>query len=428
MKPSGTIDGILTASDYRSSKSSKNNNYLKEHDNERKGDFKIFTDASLNKGVIIPARRPASPSKAKAEFFATCANCKGVYTKTNLRHHFAQCTNNEISVKGVLKKARITVDRIHERASEVLRQKVIPCMKEDAVLRCIRYDLLIMLYGNDLCLRHRQPYMHRLIRANLRLCGRFLIHVKELDPKISDFSSLYDPSKYYFLLNAIDTFAGVNESTGHYHKAGKATEIAKHINKIGDIYIGECIFNKEPDKQKQISDFLSLCKKGFSTVTNKTANETLVARQREKTVEIPSTVDIMRLCQYLDKLISTNYESLKNKFSYSAWRQLAETVLTRVQVFNRRRAGEAERLYISDFNRVQTIKKDDEDFQNLSEEERKAANEYVRVELRGKLNGCVPILLTRRWQNALKLILNHRKKAGVSSKNLYVFGIDGKTD
>lgn len=333
-------------------------------------DFKMFTDAKLNNGEIIPSRRPTTAERANAENFATCPNCKGIYTKNNLRHHFAQCTNNEQNVKGVFKKARLTVGRIHERASEVLRLQVISCMKEDAVLRCLRYDLLIILYGNDLCLSHRHKYMHKLIRSNLRLCGRFLLHIKELDPRISSFSAIYDPTKYYFIINAIDFFACVNKSTGHYNKAGNATEMAKHINKIGDIYLTECIIEKNVIKQKEITDFLSLCKRGFRSVTNKTANETLLARQREKIVELPSTADIMRLCQYLDKIIDVNYSKLKIKFSYSTWRQLSEAVLTRIQVFNRRRAGEAERLFISDLKNVQIITNKDEDFQNLSDEEK----------------------------------------------------------
>ncbi|KAH0546550.1 hypothetical protein KQX54_011334 [Cotesia glomerata] len=272
-------------------------------------------------------------------------------------------------------------------------------MKEDDIYECIRYDLLIILYGNGLCLSHRKEYMH---------------------------SSIYNPTMYHFLIGAIDLFAGVNNTTGHYEKANNATEMSKHIKKIGEIYIGECVINKNPEKQKEIQDFLNLCKRGFANVTNKTAMETLVARQREKTVIIPSTVDIMRLSQYLDKLITVNYEKLKQKYSYSSWRNLADATLTRIQVSNRRRAGEAEHLLISDLKNVQKITEKDEGFKDLTEEEKKAANEYVRVELKGKLNINVPILLTNTWHKALKLIVKNRHHAGVSKKNLFVFGIDGK--
>ncbi|KAH0535100.1 hypothetical protein KQX54_013418 [Cotesia glomerata] len=274
----------------------------------KKGDFKLFTNAKLNNGIIVPSRRPASAEKAKAENFTAYIKCKGIYTKNNLRHHFAQCNNNQ-PVPSVLKKARITVGQIYERVSTVLRQE--------------------------------------LIRANLRLCGRFLLHIKQLNPQINDFSSIYNPTMYHFLIGAIDSFAGVNNTTGHYEKANNAREMSKHIKKIGEIYIGECIINENPQKQKEIQDFLNLCKRGFANVTNKTAMETLVARQREKTILIPST--------------------LMKKFS--------DATLTRIQVFNRRRAGEAERLLISDLKNVQKITEKDE---------------------------------------------------GVSKKNLFVFGIDGK--
>ncbi|XP_044590498.1 uncharacterized protein LOC123269064 [Cotesia glomerata] len=395
----------------------------------KKGNFDLFVNKDLNKDkYFVPTRRPADKSKCLAENYAVCPDCNGLYTKNNLRHHSKSCVMQKNGSKGVMSKSRVAVGRVHPRASEVLRQQVIPRMNEDNVVRSIRFDLAMILYGNQLCLRHRKQYRHKLIRSNLWLCGRFLIFLQEKDPEITEFASIYDPERYHFIIDCIDEFAGINKRSGHYEKAGNATEITKHIKAVGEVLKGEYIITKNDEKKSNVDNFFMLCKTGFSNVIIKTAMETHVARQREKAVELSSSTDILLLSQYLDKLIDRYYKELEEKFSYSSWRRLAEATLSRMQVFNRRRAGESERLEITDMKSVRSLKKDDEDYQDLTEEERKFADEYVRVVIRGKINQNVPVLLTKKWFKCIKLIVKYRTEAEVCPENPYVFGIRGLSD
>lgn len=280
----------------------------------KKGDFELLVKKNLNKGkIVVPVRRPVDKDKCLATKFAVCPACKGLYTKNNIRHHIAKCPQHENnSSRGIMTNFRIAVGRVHQKACIVLRQEVIPHMAEDDVVRCIRFDLALILYGNELCLRHRKEYRHKLIRSNLRLCGRFLLFLQNKNSKITDFASLYDPVHYHFLIDSIDEFAGMNKRTGHYKIAGNATEITKHIKKIGELLQAEYIIENDVEKKTKVDNFLSLCKLGFSNVINKTAMETLVARQREKVIELPSTTDILHLSQYLDALIDKYYKDLKN--------------------------------------------------------------------------------------------------------------------
>ncbi|XP_044591384.1 uncharacterized protein LOC123269616 [Cotesia glomerata] len=325
-------------------------------------------------------------------------------------------------------KSRAAVGRIHHRADEVLRQEVIPRMSEDDVVRSIRYDLAIIICGNELCLRHRKEYRHKLIRANLRLCGRFLLFLQRKDPKITDFAAIYNPVYYHFIIKSIDEFAGINRRTGHYKTAGNATELTKHIKVIGELLKGEYIMSKEAEKKSNVDNFLTLCNTGFGNVINKTAMETLVARQRQRVVELPISNDILKISEYLGKVIDEHYNELKKGFSHLAWRKLSEAILSRMQVFNRRRAGESERLEITDMKSITAIKPDDEDYDTLTAEEKNSANEYMRVVIRGKLNSNVPIVLKKHWYSAIKLIVKYREQAGVSPENPYVFGIKGRSD
>lgn len=104
---------------------------------------------------------------------------------------------------------------------------------------------------------------------------------------------------------------------------------------------------------------------------------------------------------------------------------MAEATLTSIHVFNRRRAGEIERVLIEDFNNYEKLNKNmyTDIYKSLSAENKKIAEKYVRFCIRGKLGRTVPVLLSNALFQSILLILKFRKQAGVSEKNPYVFGL-----
>lgn len=76
---------------------------------------------------------------------------------------------------------------------------------------------------------------------------------------------------------------------------------------------------------------------------------------------------------------------------------------------------------ISDFKNKQSIA--DETYHKLSKSNQQAAKQYVRIEIRGKLNRVVPVLLNSKMHDSIELLLKYRKNIGISSKNPYVFGL-----
>ncbi|XP_057334171.1 uncharacterized protein LOC130673231 [Microplitis mediator] len=153
--------------------------------------------------------------------------------------------------------------------------------------------------------------------------------------------------------------------------------------------------------------------------------ETRIMQQRQKVIELPRTDDIQRLSEYLDKKISKNRKKLKTNFSKLVWRDLAEALLAQLQLFNRKRAGELERFEIQDYEKMTFITEKDEGYELLSESDKKAAKEYGRATICGKLHKNVPLLLNSKVRKGLIELLKFRTEAGVSSRNPFVFGIAG---
>lgn len=155
----------------------------------KEGNF-LLLSKDYTTGKIIPVRRPAEADKCGGKRFTTCPSCKVLYTRNNIRHHFFEMCWKK-SAKNVIAQARAIEGRINPRATEIVREKILPCMREDGVVRIVRYDLLLILYANDLCQRHRSTYNYNMIRLYLRQCGIFLLFLQRKDSSIATFASIY---------------------------------------------------------------------------------------------------------------------------------------------------------------------------------------------------------------------------------------------
>lgn len=121
------------------------------------------------------------------------------------------------------------------------------------------------------------------------------------------------------------------------------------------------------------------------------------------------------------------FETLKQFFSYHNWVSLAKVTLTSVHVFNRRRAGEIERVLIEDFKNYEKINENmhKDIYTSLSKANKKIAEKYIRFCIRGKLGRTVPVLLSNELFESINIILQLRNEAEVPAKNPYVFGLPG---
>lgn len=127
------------------------------------------------------------------------------------------------------------------------------------------------------------------------------------------------------------------------------------------------------------------------------------------------------MCQHLEKRRAEALKELHQSFSYYHWISLAETTLCGMHMFNKRRAGEIERVYIQDFNSYEKLDKHMSDmYKSLSTENRKIAQKYIRFCIRGKKGRTVPVLLTNELFESIILILKFREQAGVSKK-IHIF-------
>ncbi|XP_067208798.1 uncharacterized protein [Linepithema humile] len=394
----------------------------------KNGNFKFNTNSTLNNGQLIVSRRPNEKYNKLARDFIACSKCKGFFAKSTIRHHSRTCFGKDFRKnKCIMIMGRKIMCRLHSSANETLKKMVFPVMREDEITRIIRYDELLILFGNKLCIKYKSQHHHDMIRARLRLLGRFLLALKSINKNIKNFESLYRPAVYDDCIHAINIVARYNDEEKIYEAPAVAANLSTLIKHIGNLLIAECIKREDSEKKKLVKDFLKLLVVDIGTSVNKTVMETQSAQKRRKKVILPSLEDIKILYKYLEKKRIEAFTTLQQSFSYHSWLSLAEATLISVLVFNRRRSGEMERILIEDFQSYEKLHENvnTDIYTLLSKKNKKIAEKYIRFCIRGKLGRGVPVLLTKQLFESINLILKFRKEAEIPKTNPYVFALPG---
>nr|CAI5857151.1 unnamed protein product [Callosobruchus analis] len=335
-----------------------------------------------------------------------CPHCKGFFTKTNVRHHAKNCFSFDGKIRrNLLVMGRKLIGHVHPEASPSLKNDVFSSLREDDVVRGIRYDHLI-LYGNKMCCKY--------------LLGRFLLAIQKINRNITELKKVYDPSMYDEVISALNVVGGFNNESNMYKAPSVAYNLGSLIKKNGQIFISDCVKRKNKQEQENAENLIKLLVDDISVSVNKTVSESQSQQFRRKVVTFPSNHDIKKLNSYLKRKRSEVLREVTENFSSGS---LAESTLISMQIFNRRRAGEIERIFIEDFETCRSI--DEDSLTDLSASSIAVANNDVRFEIRGKLNRSVLVLLSKDLLKCIETVLVNRKRAGVAIQNRYLFGIPG---
>jgi len=138
---------------------------------------------------------------------------------------------------------------------------------------------------------------------------------------------------------------------------------------------------------------------------------------------LPLTEDLLKLKNYEQKLLEQLTEELEQNQNYDTYRRLLEVVLTRMITFNKRRGGEAARLMLSAYTDRPDWHKtaNSEILKSLQPLERKIFERLDMVQLPGKRNRKVPMLITEDVKRAMDVLVASRDAVGVPHDNPYFF-------
>lgn len=126
---------------------------------------------------------------------------------------------------------------------------------------------------------------------------------------------------------------------------------------------------------------------------------------------VPSCEDVMKVQTLLEK-----------KMKSDDYVTVIKSTLCAISLFNRKRGGELQRMKVEDYRNSKIGSSTNPDLlKGLTETEKKMVQYFHRVEIRGKLNRPVPILLTKSAKASLERILILRKEVLTLTDSPYIF-------
>ncbi|CAG5093284.1 Protein of unknown function [Cotesia congregata] len=175
---------------------------------------------------LIVLRRPRNHVRTIEKTpsdFAFCPSCKVLTSKKFLSAHFASCSGQTGKHRRIIKKiSKIYENDFHPDTCKKLR-RLIAHMHVDEASKTLKYDYLLIHYGNMLCDKYKNPQTDELIRNRLRLLARLLNTVKAVEAEIikkkksnrqihsktpvTDMISLFDPENVKICIKAVNILA-----------------------------------------------------------------------------------------------------------------------------------------------------------------------------------------------------------------------------
>lgn len=377
---------------------------------QNQGDFRYNMEVLRSgKGTVIPKYRTRSK---KIENLLACRYCKGLYQKRVLFLHSKNCSmkpTDEPFRKGdALRQGRLLLP-VPSTIDEDFYRQVITRMRDDDIKHIVKTDPLILEYGRRLFYRRDlEEHTANQISSKMRELARLLQNFQEEHGSDYMLSELVDGAVFDKLVDCVKTLAKFDTETHQFQKPWLATQLGHALRKCSSIKKSIAVKNmKDGDPENSQYEKLVREAERFDSAfigdwydhVSSTANQSKFSMQRNKPKLIPSIKDVSKVLKILD-------EKMEEEEDYPS---LVKATLCAIATFNRKRGGEVQRMKIKDLENINKGNVNTDVLQSLNEAEKKMVNFFDRVEIRGKFNRTVPILLTPKMKTALQRIKEMRK-------------------
>ncbi|XP_071329276.1 uncharacterized protein [Trachinotus anak] len=377
------------------------------------------------RGTLIPSQQTAK--QVKASDYMHCINCEAFLKRKALWRHMSRCRlARKCSTLRPGKNRIQSICAFAQPVPEGVSRKVwelVNAMHQDEVTNIIKQEKSILRFGEHLYAKHgHDKTKHEYIRQKMREIGR-LIEQSQKAGRLKRIEDFYVPSNFNFVVEAVRDVAGFDEEKNLYKTPSLALKLGHTLKKIADILECEAQMAESDNEEflKNVKTTRSLYEKKWDVCVSSRALQTLKEGKWNTPQLLPFTEDVKKMHMHLDKCREEYKGMLENLPNKKSWSKLANVTLCEVILFNRRREGEVSKMPLSAFTLRDTSGVHSDVALGLSELEQKLCQHFQRIEIRGKRNRKVPILLTPDMMSSMETLVAHRRTCGVPDDNPFFF-------
>lgn len=372
-----------------------------------KGDFQHNQNVKkTGQGQLIVKYR-----NEKKKEMGHCPFCFAMYSITELWRHKKNCAGytekkNEKSTPSVLKESR----RLHYTyvTENEYVQKMLGSMKQDSEVDIIRSEPLLIKWAEkmvDSVDKKQFSSKKRAPSQKLRQMARFVRKCRE-ESEIKSLEECFEPQNFDTVKRVVQ-LCGKQDADGEYASPSVVQRLSTYLKHVANIANSQAIKTNDETMQRNVDQFLQLRETELCVLTS-SAKITLDDRKYNKTEILPVFEDIHNVSQYLDNEMKKWIE----KSGDDAYVNLVKLNMCKIILFNRKRSGEVEKITMDHYDKGITnpqIEPHSEVIDKLSPLEKQLCTKLTRIEIRGKRNRRVPILLSPSMLAGLQRMVELRK-------------------
>ena len=396
------------------------------------------------KNDIVVVKRPTKQRLINE--YLPCIHCYGFYVVDELWKHTKNCdlkscdkSSNQFDIldeskkllsgNSVINQSRLLLDTAclpEKSASSDDMRTLVLSMHQDDLSEAVKKDPLLQQFGETL-LKKYGPRKKNDIGQRLRQLARLLLKCREeMSSNSLDYMDLLCGKHFDACLSGTFALCKLNitgDGRREFEIPSLALRLGHLLKRMATIKQGYCLRQDNMEGLKQAESFGQLLQTEWTDAVATNAHNTL-KRRKDNTVQIlPLTDDLRALRSYQIKEMKLCIDQLQEETSYSIWRKLAQLTMTRMIIFNKRRGGEVSKLLLETYVKRPDWKNNtnQEVMSSLQPLEQKLLDRVDLVQIPGKKNRKVPMLITEDVKISLEALIEHRDTVGIQKSNPYCF-------
>ncbi|XP_041914388.1 uncharacterized protein LOC121679609 isoform X3 [Alosa sapidissima] len=374
-------------------------------------------------GVIVPCKQ-TSDRNINPQDFLHCLSCQGLFKRRFLWKHMKRCTLARQC--GVLKPGKNRIQSLCANAQPVpvgvsaKLWKLLSEMSQDDVTHAAKNDVCIVKMGEQMFNKiGHDPSKHEYIRQKMREVGRLLLAGTQESP-MKTMEDFILPSNFPHVVNAVKDVAGFDSNSNSFKIPSLALKLGHSLQKIASIIECNAMISGKKKIVENAQHFKQIYRTCWNENVSSSALKTLSEAKWNTPQLLPFTEDVKKMHMYMDQKQKEAYQQLTNEKSSRNWVDLAEVTLAQLILFNRRREGEVSKMRLTAFTETDVPLHADV-AEALTALEKKLCEHFKRIEIRGKRDRKVPLLLTPAMQASMELLVKTRASCEVLENNIYFF-------
>ena len=388
---------------------------------QRKGDF-LYNKCMLEKGLkskehlIVKYQTKTRHRKNEKEGdreYVACPNCLTLMNKETLWRHEKECIKRHpivpnATIQGVKAGRQLTqvILSTDKRTLDLINHMI-----ESEEKNIIRMDsLLLRIIEFELKkIRGEGEHTRKNVSARVKYLARLLKTCKEEDSNIQQLSDLLVPEKGRFVLDCIEKLC--TDEAGNYRAPSTVEKYRTYLAMAVNRFTSVCIEEHDYERRKLATDFLTYINNEYIALSRPARLQLHVSKFNKSKV-LPIFTDIEKV----HKSINLNIERLKRQVNEGLkgkhiYIDLVRYCLCQLMLFNRKRAGEMQRIELDMYLKGLQENKifDSAVLESLDPFEVHLAKSIKRIEFMGKRNRKIPLLLTSAMVENIDVVLQLRE-------------------